>query len=118
MIMFVTVKELLVELLQYFQFSVLNTKYNFPLPRTINFESKVDKKNKTLLIQSPEYPGLYTIVPMNDDQKLVDMVNDAIFTYFEVPRYIARREENKFFPKNFQPGSVSQFIHPRGLAFN
>ena len=94
--MFITIREHLAEVLQYIQYKVLRARYSFPLPRVIKFDTEIDNKSKTLLISSTDYPGLYAITPMDNEQEIVNLVNDAIFTYFDVPRYIAKRTENHF----------------------
>ncbi|NCN82553.1 MAG: hypothetical protein GW947_01170 [Candidatus Pacebacteria bacterium] len=115
--MLILIQEHLAEFVQYIQYKILRAKYSFPLPRSIDFDTKIDKKNKTFLINSAEYPGLYVIAPLNDEQTTIDLVNDAIFTYFDVPRYIAKNTENHFFPRNMKPGKKTQFVYPKGLAF-
>ncbi|OGJ22223.1 MAG: hypothetical protein A3J60_02230 [Candidatus Pacebacteria bacterium RIFCSPHIGHO2_02_FULL_46_9] len=115
--MFIAIQEYLAEFVQYVQYKVLRAKYSFPLPHSIDFDTKIDKRNKTLLISSPKHPGLYVIAPLGDDQTTIDLVNDAIFTYFDVPRYIARNTENHFFPGSIKPGKKTKFVYPKGLAF-
>lgn len=110
------IKEFFVDLVQYIQYGVLKTDYTFSMPRAINFESTPDKKNGSILISSVDYPGLYTIVSQNDEPETIDSVNDAIFTYFEVPRYIARRTENLFFPDSLPTEGKMKFTYPKGIA--
>jgi hypothetical protein len=109
-------KQFFVDIVQYFQYGVLKTDYNFPIPKSIHFESTPDKKNGTVLIASVDYPGLYTIVSQNNDEETIDSVNDAIFTYFEVPRYIANRTENLFFPDSLPTEGKIKFTYPKGIA--
>jgi len=96
--MLTKLREHLIEMVQCVQYQVLNEKYTFPLPRTIKFDTEIDKEHQTLLINSTDYPGLYAIAPLGNQAEIINSVNDAIFTYFDVPRYIARRTENQFFP--------------------
>lgn len=67
--MLIAIREYLAEILQYFQYRVLRTRYSFPLPKTIHFDTEIDKENKTLLIFSTDYPGLYAITPLDDQHK-------------------------------------------------
>ncbi len=115
--MYTKALELFIEFAQFVYYGLLRAEYNFPLPRSIKFDTEIDKKAQTLLISSPEYPGLYTVTPLKGEQHTIDLVNDAIFTYFDVPRYLAKKSKNRFYPKNFFPGKKTEFVFPEGLAF-
>lgn len=89
--------EIFAELSGILKYEILKEKYYPNIPRTINIKLEEDKKYKTILAQAPEYPGLVTLV--KNKAELVDKVNDAIYTYFGVPRYIAKKWTNQFFPE-------------------
>lgn len=112
----IVLQEKLVETLQYVKYGIMNTRYNLNLPNRIFFENDVDKKNKTVFISSPDYPGLYTIAPLDNQEEIINLVNDAIFTYFDVPTYIAKRTPNKFFPNESLDRSKVSFVYPQGIA--
>jgi len=45
-------------------------------------------------IESPEYPGIFA--SGNDVFELLESLNDAIYSYFGVPRYTAKKSPNIF----------------------
>lgn len=81
----------------YVYYKLLNNKYYLDLPRSININVEFNKKSKTYLAFAPQYQGLCTVA--SNETELKDMVNDAIYTYFGVPRYIARQLPNLFNPE-------------------
>ncbi len=94
------------------KYEILKEKYNPDIPRTIFIKLDEDKRYKTILAQAPEYPGLITVV--KNKAELVDKVNDAIYTYFGVPRYIAKKWSNQFFPEG--SGNSFKFEASSNLA--
>lgn len=67
-------------------------KYN--LPSKIKLE--IQKDESGFIITSPEYSGLITFA--EGASELVDVVNDAILTYFEVPRDEAKKSDIVYVP--------------------
>lgn len=92
--MHIYLKEKLTELLGWVKYDLLNESSHVELPRQFLFHHEVDPKTKTIMVTCDEYPGLYTIA--RNENELEDAINDAIFTYFGVPRLIARRSPNMF----------------------
>lgn len=105
--------EFLADLSGIVRYEILKEKYYPDIPRSIFIKLEEDKKYKTLLAHAPEYPGLVTVVKNKAD--LVDKVNDAIYTYFGVPRYIAKKWANQFFPEG--SGNTFKFEADSKLAF-
>lgn len=104
-------QDILSDLFQFIQYGILSSpeKYNFwketNAPRNINFEADLDKKTGFVIFSSPQLPGLFTVFPKDSDQeKVTRLVNDAVYTYFNVPRYVAKRMNDLFHPI----GDVSQ----------
>lgn len=58
----------------------IRKKYN--IPDKINF--KVRFKNDYIILTSSDYPGLIT--QAKTPKELLDMFNDAILTYYDVPK--------------------------------
>lgn len=100
------IKEKMADLSGYCYYNLLNNKYYSDMPRSVKISVEIDSKTKQLLAFSPEYNGLYTVVSKHDE--LDDMVNDAIYTYFGVPRFIAKQLPNLFFPEG--TGKTYNFV--------
>lgn len=62
------------------------------LPSTIRINIGVNKDESHYFITFPEYPGLLT--EGNNTQELWENMNDAVLTYFDVPRAVATRMPN------------------------
>lgn len=62
-------------------FDYIYQKYDIPRSLTFNFEIKSDG---WFVATSPDMPGLIT--EAKNPQKLLVMLNDAILTYYDVPR--------------------------------
>ncbi len=93
--------ELYEEAKGWFVYDVLKANYKPDMPYSIRFEYTPDEKNKTMLISSPDHLGLCTVSKINaNEDEVVELVNDAILTYFDVPRYKALQIKNKFKPQN------------------
>ncbi len=58
-------------------------KYRKHFPRSIEVEVSVTQDGK-LIADVKDYPGCYT--QANNLHELIDMVNDAIYTMFEIPQ--------------------------------
>ena len=69
--------------------AVINKKYH--IPNKLNFKFKI--KDGYLVATSPELPGLVT--QAKTPEELLEMVNDAILTYYDVPRREADIIHNK-----------------------
>lgn len=79
------------------EFEVGHKKFDLnALPVKIDFDKKIDQKNNSILFMAKDYPQLYTVVSVKDPAAIADQINDAVFTYFAVPRYVARRLKNQY----------------------
>lgn len=70
-------------------FSFLHTKKDpftvrreYGIPDKVNFSIRL-KDNGWFVVTSPELPGFIT--QARDAEELLEMVNDAVLTYFDVP---------------------------------
>lgn len=99
--------EVLADFSGYIKYKLLNTKYSWGIPRSIYFETEFDKRTGTYLISARDYQGLYTIA--SNEEEIIALVNDAIFTYFGVPRFVAKRLPNIFNPEG--KGESYQFVN-------
>lgn len=59
---------------------IIKERYNIPDKVRLSFELT---KDGWFLVTSPDLPGLIT--QARDQKELLEMVNDAILTYFDVP---------------------------------
>ena len=66
------------------------------LPQSIDIRWTYDKKNKSFYAESPSHPEIYTAG--NSIEEVVNSINDAVYTYFDVPRYLAKRLGNRYLP--------------------
>ena len=102
--------EFVEEVKGWIKYDVLNHSYRADIPHTIRFEYDEDKKHKTVLISSPDHMGLHTVVESSaNEEDIIEVVNDAILTYFEVPRYKALQIKNKFLPVGME-GRYRKFV--------
>ncbi len=105
---------------EFFQFCIyelFKRPYNWPCPQNIRFEADLDKDSKTIIYSAPDYPGLYTVFVQGiSNEQLTEMVNDAIFTYFGVPRYIAKRSPDVFQSIGRGSGKTSSLVLPQRFA--
>lgn len=58
-------------------------------------EITVHSSPDSLWLESPEYPGIFA--SGSNAIELWESLNDAIYSYFEVPRYVAKKLGNKFY---------------------
>lgn len=58
-------------------------KREYKLPETINFTLKMTPDG-WFVVTIPDHPGLIT--EANSHQSLVEMINDAVLTYYDVPK--------------------------------
>lgn len=58
-------------------------KREYHLPESINFSLKVNPDG-WFVVTMPDHPGLIT--QANSHESLMEMVNDAILTYYDVPK--------------------------------
>jgi len=58
-------------------------KRAYNIPDTIKLEVELTQDG-WFVAEAPEYPGLFT--QARSQQELLDMVNDAVLTYFGVPK--------------------------------
>lgn len=58
-------------------------KREFGLPNEINFKFRLTEDGWFVVV-SPDLPGLIT--QAKSQQELIEMVNDAVLTYFDVPK--------------------------------
>ncbi|OGE81290.1 MAG: hypothetical protein A3H72_00455 [Candidatus Doudnabacteria bacterium RIFCSPLOWO2_02_FULL_48_8] len=63
---------------------VIKRAYN--IPETIQLDIEITKDG-WFVAEIKNYPGLFT--QARSQQELLDMVNDAVLTYFGVPKYKA-----------------------------
>ena len=70
----------------------LAVKRQYGLPETINLTVRF--QDGWFIATSSELPGLIT--QAKDQQELIEMVNDAILTYFDVPKRTADIVYNTF----------------------
>ena len=70
----------------------VKAKYGIPNEINLNIETTPDG---WFLVTSKELPGLITSA--RNARELLEMVNDAILTYFDVPEREAREVFNKIF---------------------
>jgi len=66
------------------------------LPESINIRWTYDKKNKSFYAESPSHPEIYTAG--KSIEEVINSVNDAVYTYFDVPRYLAKKLGNRYLP--------------------
>lgn len=72
----------------------LGVKVNVPkVPNKINIG--VHSRPNISWIDSPDYPGLFA--SGKNPVELWECLNDAIYSYFGIPRYVAKRLGNKFY---------------------
>ncbi len=57
-------------------------KRHYGLPETLNLVVRLE--DGWFIVTSPELPGLVT--QARSHEELIEMVNDAVLTYFDVPR--------------------------------
>lgn len=60
-----------------------SVKREFGLPDKLNLTFKLTKDG-WFVVTSPDLPGFIT--QAKDHQELVEMINDAVLTYFDVPK--------------------------------
>ena len=58
-------------------------KQEYGIPETLNINVRISKDG-WFIVSSSEFPGLIT--QAKDHQELIEMINDAVLTYFDVPR--------------------------------
>ncbi len=58
-------------------------KREYGIPESLNINVRISKDG-WFVISSTELPGLIT--QAKDHQELIEMINDAVLTYFDVPR--------------------------------
>lgn len=90
----------------YVTYKLLHQRYVWDLPRSIKIEVNYDKKTKTFLANAPDYNGLFTVTRSEDE--LEDSINDAIYTYFNVPRFVAKSLPNLFHSE--RDGKIVDFV--------
>jgi hypothetical protein len=96
-----TLSTSLTEFFQMLEFEVGRKKFDIhSLPMRIDFDKQIDQKNNSILFVAKDYPQLYTVVSSKDETAIADQINDAVFTYFAVPRYVARRLKNQYWLAN------------------
>ena len=61
----------------------MQVKREFSLPENVNFSLRVTPDG-WFVVTMPDQPGLVT--EANSRQGLLEMVNDALLTYYDVPR--------------------------------
>ncbi|EKD33147.1 MAG: hypothetical protein ACD_76C00085G0010 [uncultured bacterium] len=61
----------------------LQVKHEYKLPESINFSLRVTPDG-WFVVTMPDHPGLIT--EANSHQGLIEMVNDAVLTYYDVPK--------------------------------
>ena len=66
---------------------------DFTVPSKIDIT--VHSSPNSLWIESPEFPGLFA--SGSNAIELWESLNDAIYSYFEVPRYVAKKLGNTFY---------------------
>lgn len=60
-------------------------------PRAISLKFHQKRGSNFVWIDSPDYPGLFASGDARKPQELWECLNDAILSYFGVPRYEAKR---------------------------
>ena len=88
----------------------LTDKYG--LPESVKVQVKKDKG--VLYAKLPEYPGCITMA--KDPLDLVVKINDAILTYFQVPRNEALTCDFLYFPATKRMEKIKSF--PQGVNIN
>lgn len=68
-------------------------KREYNIPDTINLSVRLTKEGY-FVVTSPDLPGLLT--EARDHEELIEMVNDAVLTYFDVPKREADIVYNQF----------------------
>ena len=81
-------------------FKVFKEKYN--LPDSIEVEIKKTKNGFYAFL--PDYPGCVTIA--KNMGELIENVNDAVLTYFDVPAKVAKKADLLYFP-SLSPRRIS-----------
>ena len=67
---------------------------DFNLPKQVSFKFMFDEKDGHYLATATDYPGLITYG--RDTKELWENLNDAVMTYFNVPRATALRLGNPY----------------------
>lgn len=88
----------------------LTDKYG--LPESIKVQVK--KTGKVLYAKLPDYPGCMTMAV--DPLDLVINVNDAVLTYFQVPRDEAQKYNFFYFPEAKKIEKIKSY--PQGVNIN
>ncbi len=65
---------------------VVSVKREYHLPNSLNLTVKLSPDG-WFVVTSPELPGFVTQARSHDE--LIEMVNDAVLTYFDVPKRVA-----------------------------
>jgi predicted RNase H-like HicB family nuclease len=68
-------------------------KRQYGLPDILNLNIGLTREG-WFVVQSPDLPGLVT--QAKDREELIEMVNDAVLTYFDIPRRDADIVYNQF----------------------
>ena len=67
-------------------------KREYGIPDVLNMKVRISPDG-WFIVSSPDLPGLIT--QARDHQELIEMINDAVLTYFDVPRREADIVYNK-----------------------
>lgn len=66
------------------------------LPESIDIKWTYDNKYKSFYAESNTHPEIYTTGETIEE--IVNNINDAVYTYFDVPRYLAKKLGNRYLP--------------------
>ncbi|MBU1323499.1 hypothetical protein KKE48_02255 [Patescibacteria group bacterium] len=89
-----TVYDGVLDLVDIVRFNLFETPKAPNLPPKIEIKVVNNKRYGYYWLTSSEYPGLYA--SGESFHELWENMNDAILTYFDVPRYIAKRRGNTY----------------------
>lgn len=84
------------DIIQYEWFHSPKPTLRNELPKEVLLHASFDKKLKSFYVECPFLDGIYTAA--NSIEELVKGINDVIYEYLDVPRYIARKLGNQYNP--------------------
>lgn len=85
-------------------FTQILEKYS--LPRTVKVI--IHRSKDGFYVKFPEYAGCFTVA--EDPLELYEKITDAILTYFEVPRSVAKTLNGQYLPENTLSSTAKQDI--------
>ena len=98
--------------LKYKQLGIKVPDYDISqLPEEIEIVAAYDKKNKSYYAECPHWNDIYTA--SSTIEGLVENINDLVYEFFEVPRFVARN-----LPQQYKPSGETLEILKKSGAKN